>query len=161
DRPDDAEVDDRDDRDLGVGDPRERVPDLLGRYHVAPDGALRRTLVISSQSSRSSSVCRPRVIGSTSASSKPSRSRTRSPQIGRLVEVGTSDRPRPLEPPQLYEGGGAVLLGPPVEGELVRRRAELPRCELVQRPRVSDLVLRDRREGDILLEARRDPGPLG
>src|SRR3989440_823879 len=43
------------------------------RHHCAPAGADRRTLVISSQSSRSSSVGRPRVTGPTSGSAKPSR----------------------------------------------------------------------------------------
>src|SRR5919201_756482 len=46
---DHAEVDERDDRDLGIRDLGERVPDLLARHHVAP-GTLRRTIVISSQS---------------------------------------------------------------------------------------------------------------
>ena len=50
--------------------------------------------------------------------------------------------------------------GLPVEGELVGGRPELGGGELVQRPRVPDLVLRDGRERDVLLEERRDPGPL-
>src|SRR6266566_3155375 len=54
----------------------------------------------------------------------------------------------------------AVLLRLPVERELVRGRAELSGRVLVERPRVPDLVLRDRREGDVLLEERRDPCPL-
>ena len=33
--------------------------------------------------------------------------------------------------------------------------------ELVERSRMADLVLCDRRERDVLLERRRDPGPLG
>ena len=37
---------------------------------------------------------------------------------------------------------------------------ELGRGQLVERPRVADLVLRDRRERDVLLEEGRDPGPL-
>ena len=47
-----------------------------------------------------------------------------------------------------------------VEGERVGVAAELARGELVQRPGVADLVLGDRREGDVLLERRRDAGPL-
>src|SRR4029453_10330960 len=47
-----------------------------------------------------------------------------------------------------------------VRDELRRRRAEIARDELVQRARVPDLVLRDRRERDILLEKRRNAGPL-
>src|SRR5581483_10214310 len=58
DRADDAEVDERDDGDIRIGDLLERLPDLrLGeRYHCAPAGAERRTSVISSHSGPSSSV---------------------------------------------------------------------------------------------------------
>ena len=49
--PDDAEVDERDHRDLRVGDLGERLPDLLGGHHDVPAGCERRTIVISSQSS--------------------------------------------------------------------------------------------------------------
>src|SRR5579884_3956223 len=67
---DDAEVDERDDGDLRVGDLLERLPHLvgLGRHHCAPAGADRRTIVISSHSGASSSVCVPRSTASTSAS---------------------------------------------------------------------------------------------
>ncbi len=79
-------------------------------------------------------------------------------RVGRLVEPVTGDRPRPLEPAQLDERRAAVLLGPAVEGERVGVRAEVARRQLVQRPRVADLVLCDRREGDVLLEvAARSP----
>ena len=47
-----------------------------------------------------------------------------------------------------------------VERELVGGGAELGGGELVERPRVADLVLGDRRERDVFLEERRDPGPL-
>src|SRR6266545_2512978 len=52
---DDAEIHDRDDRDLGILDLPERVPDLLFGYHAAP-GTERRTSVISSQSADHSSA---------------------------------------------------------------------------------------------------------
>ena len=85
----------------------------------------------------------------------------REPDLVRgLVEPVTRDRPRPLEPAQLDERRGAVLLGLAVERELVGGRAELRGSELVERSRVPDLVLRDRREGDVLLEERRDARPL-
>ena len=61
---------------------------------------------------------------------------------------------------QLDERRAAVLVRLPVERERVGVGAELDRRELVQRARVADLVLRDRRERDVLLERRRDPGPL-
>src|SRR5215207_7581521 len=64
---DDAEVDERDRRDLWVGDLGKGLPDELGSYHVAP-GTLRRTTVIFSQSSVSSALCSPRSTGSTSGS---------------------------------------------------------------------------------------------
>ena len=50
---DHAEIDEGDDRDLGIGDLVERRPDLVGGHHVAP-GSDRRTIVISSCSSASS-----------------------------------------------------------------------------------------------------------
>ena len=53
----DAEVDERDHRDLRVGDLGERVPDLVGGHHREPAGAERRTDVISSHSSASSASC--------------------------------------------------------------------------------------------------------
>ena len=80
--------------------------------------------------------------------------------VGRLVQPVPRDRARPLEPAQLDERRRPVLLGRAVERELVGGRAELARGELVERPRVPDLVLRDRRERDVLLEERRDAGPL-
>jgi hypothetical protein len=47
-----------------------------------------------------------------------------------------------------------------IERERVGVRPE-PACdELVERPRVADLVLGDRRERDVLLEEGRDAGPL-
>jgi len=81
-------------------------------------------------------------------------------RVRSLVEPVPRDRPCPLQPAQLDEGGGAVVLGRAVEGERVGVGAELARGELVQRSRMADLVLRDRREGDVLLERRRDPRPL-
>jgi hypothetical protein len=48
-----------------------------------------------------------------------------------------------------------------VERDFVRRGAQLLGHELVECPRVTDFVLRDRGEGDVLLEERRDAGPLG
>src|SRR5436305_11477725 len=60
DRADDAELDERDDRDLGIRDLLERLPHLRLGYHCAPVGAERRTIVISSQSGASSSASEPR-----------------------------------------------------------------------------------------------------
>ena len=71
------------------------------------------------------------------------------------------DRARPVgHETQLDERRAAVLLGRAVERERVGVGVEVARGELVQRPRVADLVLRDRREGDVLLEERRDARPL-
>src|SRR5581483_10466040 len=65
---DDAEVDERDDGDLRIGDLLERLPDLrLGeRYHCAPAGAERRTSVISSHSGPRSSACDKLSLGRSS-----------------------------------------------------------------------------------------------
>ena len=83
-------------------------------------------------------------------------------RVRRLVQIVPSDRRGPVrDEPQLHELRRAVLGRLPVEGELVCGRPEVPRRELVQRPRVADLVLRDRREGDVLLKEGRDPRPLG
>ena len=60
----DAEVDERDDRDLRVGDLRERLPDLGLGHHAAP-GTERRTTVISSHRAGHSSTCVPRSTAST------------------------------------------------------------------------------------------------
>src|SRR5581483_6225477 len=68
DRSDDAEVDERDDWDLRVGDPLERLPDLLRRHHCAPTGAERRTIVISSCRAANESSKTPRSTASTSSS---------------------------------------------------------------------------------------------
>ena len=51
---DHAELDERDDRDLRVGNLAERGPHLFGGHHCAPGGAERLTIVISSHSSSSS-----------------------------------------------------------------------------------------------------------
>ena len=81
--------------------------------------------------------------------------------VGGLVEPVPRDRVRPVELAQLDERRAAVLRRGAVERELVGGRAEVARRELVQRARVADLVLRDRRERDVLLERRRDARPLG
>ena len=65
-----------------------------------------------------------------------------------------------LEQAQLDERRAAVLVRCAVERERVGVGAELDGGELVERARVADLVLRDRRERDVLLERRRDPRPL-
>ena len=80
--------------------------------------------------------------------------------VGRLVQDVPRDRPRPVHLPQLDERRRAVLLRRAVERELVRGRPQPARRDLVQRPRVPDLVLRDGREGDVLLEERRDSRPF-
>ena len=80
--------------------------------------------------------------------------------VGLLVEVAARDRVRPLEQMQFDERRAAVVVRLAVERERVGVGVELQRRELVQRPRMPDLVLCDRRERDVLLERRRDPGPL-
>jgi hypothetical protein len=82
-------------------------------------------------------------------------------RVGRLVEPVARDRLAPVGQAQLDERRRAVLLGRAVEGEGVRVGRQLGGRQLVQRARVADLVLRDRGEGDVLLQERSDPGPLG
>jgi hypothetical protein len=83
-------------------------------------------------------------------------------RVRRLVENVARDRARPVrDEPQLHERCAAVFLRCAVEGERVGVGAELGRGEVVESARVTDLVLRDRGEGDVLLEERGDPGPLG
>src|SRR3954454_3386525 len=72
----------------------------------------------------------------------------------------TRDRLLPVEQPQLRDARAAVFVRRTVECELVGRRTTLACDELVQRACVTDLVLRDRRERDVLLEQRRDAGPF-
>ena len=54
----------------------------------------------------------------------------------------------------------AVLVGLAVEREAVGILAGQRAAQLVQQPGVADLVLGERREGDVLLEHGRDAGPL-
>ena len=77
--------------------------------------------------------------------------------VGLLVEPAAHDRVAPVEQSQLDEGCAAVLVERAVECECICVIGE----ELVHRARMSDLVLRDRRERDVLLEQRRDARPLG
>ena len=78
--------------------------------------------------------------------------------VGGLVEPAPRDRVRPVEQVQLDERRAAVLVERRGRTRARRRR---PSDELVDRARVADLVLRDRRERDVLLEHRRDARPLG
>ena len=86
---DDAEVDERDDRDLRVGDLVERRPDRVDRHHFAP-GSERRTSVISFQSSASSGVCVAALLSPATASSP-----TRRASSGRRSGVEHAERVRP------------------------------------------------------------------
>jgi hypothetical protein len=82
-------------------------------------------------------------------------------RVRRLVEDVPCDREGPVgHEPQLHERCTEVLLRTTVERERVGVGVESGGREVVQRPSVADLVLRDRRERDVLLEERRDPGPL-
>src|SRR5262249_44933059 len=94
---DHAEVDERDDGNLRVRDLCKRVPDLLDRYHFVPAGCERRTIVISSQSSRSSGVCSSRPSSSKGRSSsraevKRGSSRSRSNHIFACMRWYASSR---------------------------------------------------------------------
>ncbi len=81
-------------------------------------------------------------------------------RIRPFVQVVACDRLSPVEQPQLDDRRAAVLVRRAVEGQLVRGRPALACHELVERSRVPDLVLCDRRERDVLFQQRRDPGPL-
>ena len=60
------------DRNLGIGDLGERVPDLFGSHHAVPAGCERRTIVISSHSSSNSGVCRLAALRRSAAASSSS-----------------------------------------------------------------------------------------
>ena len=153
DRTDDAEVDERDDGDLRVGDLLERLPDLLGGHHCAPAGAERRTIVISSHSGASSSVCVPRSTASTS--SRPTRAtsspRSSAGQHAERVRPQLLDRraearlvAQPLAP---HLGVHAVVRLLAVD---LRREAGDRRVGVVLQRRDADLV------GDLVEPAARD-----
>src|SRR5215216_192980 len=80
----DAEVDERDHRDLGVGNLAERLPDGGFCHHAAPTTD-RRTMVISSQSSGSSGPRSPR--SSTSGLSSSSASTYRGSSFSRSCHI--------------------------------------------------------------------------
>ena len=82
--------------------------------------------------------------------------RAEPPLVRRLVEVRAARSSAPS--PERSAARRAASTGtPPACGRTrARRRRPHPRHELVDRPRVADLVLRDRRERDVLLEQRRD-----
>src|SRR5262249_22043446 len=81
--------------------------------------------------------------------------------VGLLVQVVPRDRLLPVGQPQLDQTRAQVLVGCAVERELIRRRTALAGEQLVDRARVADLVLRNRRKRDVLFEERRDSGPFG
>ncbi len=144
DRTDDAEVDERDDRDLRVRDLLERLPDLSLAYHCAPAGAERRTIVISSQSGASSSVCVPRSIASTSCEADP--------RDELAAQLGGQDAER-VRPQLLDRRLEARLVAQPVVPHLgVHAVVRLLAVDLRREPR-------DRRVGVVL--ERRDPDLVG
>ena len=106
-------------------------------------------------SSRSIFAASPAISGSSDRFSCSSLLR-----VGLLVEVVARDRLLPVQQPQLDDPRAAVLVGRAIEGKLVGGRAALARDELVESARMTDLVLGDRREGDVFFQQRRDPGPL-
>ena len=77
--------------------------------------------------------------------------------VGDLVEPTSRDRATPVEQVQLDQRRAAVLLRLAVERERVRVVGQ----QLVHRARMTDLVLCDRGERDVLFEHRRDSRPLG
>ena len=93
------------------------------------------------------------------AGRRPAFSAVEAHRVGLLVQPAARDRARPVEQAQLDERRAAVFVRRAVERERVRVAA-VADDQLVDGARVADLVLRDRGEGDILLEHRRDPGPL-
>ena len=107
-------------------------------------------------SSRSIFAASPATSGVVGAPSAP-RSGSRRPSRRAVAR----DRPRPVEDAAARRAARSGT--PPARGRTRARprRPELARGQLVERPRVADLVLRDRRERDVLLEERRDPRPLG
>ena len=89
--------------------------------------------------------------------------RRQSSLVGELVQEAPRDGVRPVAARVIKEASVAVVVGLPIvrEGVLVPTVVEDLGKELVQRPRVAQLVLRDRADRDVLLEQRRDARPLG
>ena len=95
---DDAEVDERDDRDLRVRDLGERLPDLRLGHHVAPGGASGAPSSSRPSSSAQLGLVQPRSTGSTSgrrADAASTRARTRAAARRRARRGRTARAPRP------------------------------------------------------------------
>jgi hypothetical protein len=86
--------------------------------------------------------------------------RRQADRIGGLVQVAAGDAERPVAARMVEEGGMPVVLRAAAVGDPVGVIIGQLGQQLVERPRVTDLVLRDRAGGDILLQHRRDAGPL-
>jgi hypothetical protein len=84
-------------------------------------------------------------------------------RVGGVVEVAPGDRHRPVAAAVVEQPGVAVLVGRPVVGDRVGVAAVVAELgeELVQRLGVAQLVLGQRAHRHVLLEDRRDSGPLG
>ena len=122
----------------GRSSPRARRPPRSGDAFSAPAAIRRRPR--RARAARSSAPSRARTASRRAGTTgtRPVRGRTRARR--RRRSVSSTERPQ-------------------------ERRCRLRRCrsgreELVDRPRVADLVLRDRRERNVLLEHGRDPRPL-
>ena len=78
-----------------------------------------------------------------------------------VVEPVTRQRVRPIAVAPLAKDGVSVLVGLASEGQAVRMVAGDLTDAGVERGRVPDLVLGDRRESDVLFDVRRETRPLG
>ena len=81
-------------------------------------------------------------------------------RVGSLVQVASRDREGPVAAGMVEERGVAVVGGLAAVGDAIGVVIGQLGQQLVQRSRMTDLVLGDRAGRDVLLEHRRDPGPL-
>src|SRR5205823_8734889 len=83
--------------------------------------------------------------------------------VGELVIEAPGDRIGPVATRVIEQASVAVVVRLAVVGEsiLVAAVGEHVSEQLEQRPGMAQLVLRDRADGDVLLEQRRDARPLG
>ena len=98
---------------------------------------------------------------SASGAHEPAGERLEPDRVGGVVQEAPGDRHRPVAAAVVEQPGVAVLGRLAVVGEGVGVGAGQLAEQAVQRRGVAELVLGERAHRDVLLEDRRDPGPLG
>ena len=97
---------------------------------------------------------------SASGDHEPVGERLEPDDVGGVVQEAAGDRHRPVAAAVVEQPAVAVVVGLAVVGERVGIGAGQLAEQPVERGRVAQLVLGERAHRDVLLEERRDPGPL-